>query len=62
MWAGCARKTYPGWRGCGIYVTTIPVYQLWKNADRYLEDPDGGETAVPHRMLMRGRDTGGGGL
>ena len=36
----------------GLYVTTIPVYQLWKNADRYLADPDGGETAVPHRMLM----------
>lgn len=36
----------------GIYVTTIPVYQLWKNADRYLADADGGETAVPHRMLM----------
>ena len=36
----------------GIYVTTIPVYQLWKNADRYLADPDGGETAVPHRTLI----------
>jgi hypothetical protein len=36
----------------GVYVTTIPVYQLWKNADRYLSDPDGGETAVPHRMLI----------
>jgi hypothetical protein len=36
----------------GLYVTTIPVYQLWKNADRYLADPDGGETAVPHRMLI----------
>jgi predicted amidohydrolase YtcJ len=36
----------------GIYVTTIPVYQLWKNADRYLDDPEGGETAVPHRMFI----------
>ena len=36
----------------GLYVTTIPVDQLWKNADRYLPDPDGGETAVPHRMLI----------
>jgi predicted amidohydrolase YtcJ len=38
----------------GLYVTTIPVYQLWKNADRYLSDADGGETAVPHRMLIEG--------
>ena len=36
----------------GICVTTIPSYQLWKNADRYLADPRGGETAVPHRTLL----------
>ncbi len=36
----------------GIGITTIPAYQLWKNADRYLYDPDGGESAVPHRMLL----------
>jgi predicted amidohydrolase YtcJ len=36
----------------GIFVTTIPVYQLWKNADRYLHDADGGESAVPHRALI----------
>jgi len=35
----------------GIHVTTIPAYQLWKNADRYLADSDGGESAVPHRLL-----------
>ncbi|HKU84967.1 MAG TPA: amidohydrolase [Casimicrobiaceae bacterium] len=36
----------------GIGITTIPVYQLWKNADRYLGDADAGESAVPHRMLL----------
>jgi predicted amidohydrolase YtcJ len=36
----------------GIGITTIPVYQLWKNADRYLGDADGGDSAVPHRMLL----------
>jgi predicted amidohydrolase YtcJ len=36
----------------GIFVTTIPPYQIWKNADRYLADSDGGESAVPHRSLL----------
>ena len=36
----------------GIGITTIPVYQLWKNADRYLDDLDEGESAVPHRTLL----------
>jgi predicted amidohydrolase YtcJ len=36
----------------GIGITTIPVYQLWKNADRYLDDADGGKSAVPHRTLL----------
>ena len=36
----------------GIGITTIPVYQLWKNADRYLGDADGGNSAVPHRHLL----------
>ena len=35
-----------------VGVTTIPAYQLWKNADRYLADPDGGESVVPHRMFL----------
>jgi predicted amidohydrolase YtcJ len=37
----------------GIGITTIPAYQLWKNADKYLSDPDGGESAVPHRLLLQ---------
>ena len=36
----------------GIFVTTIPPYQIWKNADRYLADSDGGESAMPHRSLL----------
>jgi predicted amidohydrolase YtcJ len=36
----------------GIFVTTIPPYQIWKNADRYLADPDGGESAMPHRSFI----------
>jgi predicted amidohydrolase YtcJ len=36
----------------GIGITTIPAYQLWKNADRYLEDRDGGESAAPHRTFL----------
>jgi predicted amidohydrolase YtcJ len=39
----------------GIGITTIPAYQLWKNADRYLDDADGGECAVPHRTLLEHR-------
>jgi predicted amidohydrolase YtcJ len=39
-------------RRLGLYVTMIPVYQLWKNADRYLADPDSAETAVPLRTLL----------
>ena len=36
----------------GIFVTTIPPYQIWKNADRYLDDTDGGESAMPHRSFL----------
>ena len=36
----------------GIFVTTIPPYQIWKNADRYIDDTDGGESAMPHRSFL----------
>ena len=39
-------------RRLGLYVTTIPVYYLWKGGGRYLDAPDGGETVVPHRTML----------
>ena len=36
----------------GIFVTTIPAYQIWKNADRYLADADGGDSAMPHCSFL----------
>lgn len=45
-------RDVPALKRLGIGITTIPVYQLWKNADRYLDDVDGGESAVPHRTLL----------
>ena len=39
-------------RRLGLYVTTIPVYYLWKGGGRYLDDPDGGESVVPHRTML----------
>jgi predicted amidohydrolase YtcJ len=42
----------PRLRRLGLLVTTIPVYQLWKNGDEYLGEPDGGEHVVPHATLL----------
>ena len=39
-------------RRLGLYVTTIPVYYLWKGGGSYLDDPDGGESVVPHRTML----------
>jgi predicted amidohydrolase YtcJ len=36
----------------GVFVTTIPVYYLWKGGARYVDDPDGGESVVPHRTML----------
>jgi predicted amidohydrolase YtcJ len=36
----------------GVIVTTIPVYYLWKGGRAYLAEPDGGESVVPHRLIM----------
>jgi predicted amidohydrolase YtcJ len=39
-------------RRLGLYVTTIPVYHLWKGGERYLKESDGGNMVVPHRSLL----------
>ena len=39
-------------RRLGLFVTTIPVYYLWKGGGWYLDDPDGGESVVPLRTMM----------
>ena len=36
----------------GVFVTTIPVYYLWKGGGWYVDDPDGGESVVPHRTML----------
>jgi len=46
------RQDFATLKRLGVLVTTIPPYQIWKNADRYLADSDGGESAVPHRSLV----------
>ena len=39
-------------RRLGLFVTTIPVYYLWKGGGWYLDDPDGGESVVPLRAML----------
>ena len=39
-------------RRLGLIVTTIPVYQLWKNGDEYFEAPNGGDEVAAHKSLM----------
>lgn len=36
----------------GLFVTTIPVYSLWKDGDAYLDEADGGEWIVPHKAFI----------
>jgi len=36
----------------GLFVTTIPVYYLWKGGDGYADDPDCGEFVVPLRAML----------
>ena len=36
----------------GLLVTTIPVYYLWKGGSWYIDDPDGGESVVPHCTML----------
>lgn len=37
---------------CGLIVTTIPVYFLWKGGHCYLKEPDEGDMVVPHRHML----------
>ena len=39
-------------RRLGLFVTTIPVYYLWKGGCWYVDEPDGGESVVPHRTML----------
>ena len=39
-------------RQLGLFVTTIPVYYLWKGGGWYLDNPDRGETVVPLRTML----------
>ena len=39
-------------RALGLYITTIPMYSLWKDGDLYLDDADGGEGTLPHKAFM----------
>jgi len=39
-------------KALGLAVTTIPVYQLWKNGDDYFDAPDSGNGVVTHRSLL----------
>lgn len=36
----------------GLLVTTIPVYYLWKGGAWFTDDPDSGESVVPHRTML----------
>lgn len=36
----------------GLFVTTIPAYFVWKEGGRYVDDPDFGDSVVPHRSLL----------
>lgn len=39
-------------RRLGLFVTTIPVYYLWKGGGWYLDDADGGASVVPLRTML----------
>lgn len=36
----------------GLFVTTIPVYYLWKSGSRHLDKADNGDSIAPHRSLI----------
>ena len=39
-------------RRLGLIITTIPVYQLWKNGDDYFGAPNEGNEVAAHRSLL----------
>ena len=39
-------------KSLGLYVTTIPVYHLWKGGTWYVDDPGDGDYVVSHRHLL----------
>ena len=47
-----APADYARVRDLGIIVTTIPVYQLWKNGEVYFDAPNDGNEVAAHKSLM----------
>lgn len=47
-----APSDYDRVRRLGLIVTTIPVYQLWKNGDEYFDAPNGGDEVAAHKALL----------
>jgi len=47
-----AAAEYERVRNLGLVVTTIPVYQLWKNGDDYFQAPNNGDEVAAHSSLM----------
>lgn len=39
-------------RRLGLIITTIPVYQLWKNGDDYFDAPNEGNEVAAHKSLL----------
>lgn len=50
--ARCRPEDLAALKRLDMFVTTIPVYFVWKGGAKYLADPDGGEGVVPHRTML----------
>ena len=48
-----APSDYHRVRNLGLIVTTIPVYQLWKNGDEYFDAPNDGNEVAAHKSLLQ---------
>ncbi|MDE0417714.1 MAG: amidohydrolase [bacterium] len=47
-----APSDYQRVRRLGLIITTIPVYQLWKNGDEYFNAPNEGNEVAAHKSLL----------
>ncbi len=47
-----APSDYQRVRRLGLIITTIPVYQLWKNGDDYFDAPNEGNEVAAHKSLL----------
>lgn len=50
--ARCRPEDLKALKRLDMFVTTIPVYFVWKGGAKYLADPDGGDSVVPHRTML----------